>query len=71
MGDRNLIFYADDRRTVGRDHIRVQYALTVTVAMFGLVGIDTNLDKTKALVRNPRYIWGDWSEEAYKRRASI
>ena len=30
----------------------------------------TNLDKTKNLVCTPGYIWGKWSEAAYKRRAS-
>ena len=33
-GERNLIFYADDKRIGGRDHIWVQDALTVSVAMF-------------------------------------
>ena len=33
-GERSLIFYAGDRRIGGRDHIWVQDALTVSVAMF-------------------------------------
>ena len=33
-GERNLIFYADDSRIGGRDHIWFQYALTVSVAKF-------------------------------------
>ena len=48
--ERNLIFYADDGRIEGRDHIRIQYALTVIDTMLRLVGPETNLDKTKALV---------------------
>ena len=33
-GEHNLIFYVDDRRIGGRDHIWVQDALTVSVAIF-------------------------------------
>ena len=25
------------------------------------MGLETNLEKTKALVRTPGYIWGEWS----------
>ena len=38
--------------------------------MFQWMGLETNLDKTKALVCTPGYIWGKWSEAAYKRRAT-
>ena len=57
-GERNLLFFADDRRILGRDHIWVQDALTVTVAIFQRVGLEANLEKKKALVCNPVYIWG-------------
>ena len=33
-GERNLILYADVGRIVGRDHIWLKEALTVTVAIF-------------------------------------
>ena len=33
-GERNLIFYAEDGRIGGRDHIWVQDALTVSVMIF-------------------------------------
>ena len=59
-GERNLVFYADDRRVVGRDHIWAQDALMVAVVMFRRVGLETNLEKTKALVCTPGYIWGKW-----------
>ena len=49
-GKRNLIFYVDDRRICGRDHIWVQDALTVLVAMFQPMELETNLDNNKALV---------------------
>ena len=32
-GERNLVFYVDDKRIAGRDHIWVQEALTVTVTI--------------------------------------
>ena len=41
------MFYADDERVVGRDHIWLQDALTVMVEMFKRVGLETNLEKTK------------------------
>ena len=68
VGKRNLISYADDRRIGGRDHIWVQDALMVSVAMFIQMGLDTNLENTKALVCTPWDIWGEWIEAAYKRR---
>ena len=65
-GERNLVFYADDGRIVGRDHIWVQDSLTMTVGVFMRVDIETNLEKNKAMVCNPGYIWGKWSKSAYK-----
>ena len=38
--------------------------------MFKRVGLDTNLEKIKSLVCTPGYIWGKWSKEVYKRRAT-
>ena len=34
------------------------------------MGLETNLEKTKYLVCTHRYIWGKWSEAAYKRRST-
>ena len=51
--ERNLIFYADEGRIGGRDHIWAKDALPVNVAIFRLVGLDTNLEKTKDLVCTP------------------
>ena len=42
-GERNLMLYADGGRMSGQDHIWVQDALMVTVAMFKRLGIKTNL----------------------------
>ena len=46
-GERNLVFYVDDRWIELTDYIWVQDALTVTVAMFRRVGLETNMEKTK------------------------
>ena len=69
-GERNLIFYADDRRIGGTDHIWIQDALMVSVLMFRRVVLETNLEKKKALVCTPVYIWCKWREAAYKSRAT-
>ena len=42
-GERNLVFFTDERRIAGRDHIWVQNALTVIVAMFRREDLKTNL----------------------------
>ena len=44
-GKRNLVFYADDGRIAGRDHDWVQDDLTVELAMFQRMGMETNLEK--------------------------
>ena len=63
-GERNLVFYEDDRRIAGRDLIWVQDALAVIVEAFRRVGLETNLEKTKEMVCTPGYIWGKWSKAA-------
>ena len=69
-GARNLVFNADEGRIAGRDHKWVQVALTVTVVMFQRMGLEMNLEKTKAIVCTPGFIWEKWGELAYKRRAT-
>ena len=66
VSERNLIFYADDGRIAGRDHMWVQDALSVTVEMFRRVGLEKNLENTKTMVCTPGFIWGKWGEKAYK-----
>ena len=65
-GERNLVVYAYDGSIAGRGHEWVQYLLTVTVAMFRRVVLDANLEKIKALVCTPSFIWGEWGETVYK-----
>ena len=59
-GEINLVFYTNDGRIDGRDHEWVQDALKVTVAMFLRMGLNANLNSTKAMVCTLRCIWGDW-----------
>ena len=61
-GERNLVFYADDGRILGQDHEWVQDALSITVAMFCRMGLETNLENTKAMVCTPGFVWGKWGE---------
>ena len=56
--ERNIIFYADDSRILGQDHVWFQDALSATVEMFRRMGLETNLEKTKTMVFTPRFIWG-------------
>ena len=65
-GERNLIFYDNDRRILGRDHEWVQDSLLVTVEMFHRMELETNIEKTKAVVCTPGFIWRNWGEQAYK-----
>ena len=59
-GDKNLVFYANDGRILGRDHEWVQYLLIVTVSMFLRMGLGANLEKTNSIVFTPGFIWGEW-----------
>ena len=57
MGDRNLILYVDDKRIVGQEYEWVHDALLVAVALLCGIGPEANLEKTKAMVCTPRFIW--------------
>ena len=50
--------------------IWVQAALTTMVRNFERVGLHTNLNKTKAMICTPRFIWGHQGAKAYKRRST-
>ena len=69
-GEQNLILYADDGQIAGQGHIWVQDTLTVMVAMFWRMGLDTNMDKTKSMVCTTGFIWGILSDTTYKQRAT-
>ena len=57
-GEQKICFYSDDGRITGRDPIWVQVLLTKMVRMFERVGLQTNLDNTKATICTPGFIWG-------------
>ena len=38
--------------------------------MFHRMGMAANLEKTKAVVCMPGFIWGKWGDTSYKRRAT-
>ena len=69
-GEHSICFYADGGRISGRDLIWVQTALTTMVRMFERVGFQTNLNKTKAMICTPGFIWGQQGAESYKRKAT-
>ena len=63
-GEHYISFYADDGRISGRDPIWVQAVLTTMVRIFVRYGLQTNLDKTKAMICTPGFIWGQQGSEA-------
>ena len=65
-GEHNICLYADGRRIAGRDLIWVQTVLTTMVRMFERVGLQTNLNNTKAMMSTPGLIQGKQGAEAYK-----
>ena len=65
-GERNLVFYADDRTIVWREHEWVLNALVVTVDILFRMGLESNLKKTMAMVCTPRFIWVKSGLRAYK-----
>ena len=68
-GEHNICFYAYDGRIEGGDPIWVQAALTKMVRMFDRVGLQTNLDNTKAMICTPGFVWGQQGDEAYHQGA--
>ena len=64
--EHNICFYTDDGQIAGQDPIWVQAVLTTMVRIFERVGLQTNLDKTKAMICRPRFIWEQQGAEAYK-----
>ena len=55
-GDSNLISYADNERIAGQYHEWVQDVLSVTVSMFSRMGLETNLENTKAMICTSGFI---------------
>ena len=57
-GEHNICFYEDDGLIERQDTIWVQAALTKMVIMFERVGLQMNLNKTKAVICMPGLILG-------------
>ena len=55
-GERNIVFYVDDRRIAVQDHEWVHYSMTVAVAIFRRMGLEMNLGKTKAVDSTPGFV---------------
>ena len=54
---------------MGQERECVQDSLAVKVDMIFSMGLEANLEKTKAMVCTPRFIWRKWGETAYKKQA--
>ena len=67
-GERNLVFNANDGRIAGWDQKWVLDAMMVTVAISRRMGLENNLKNIRFVVCTPVFIWGKWSEQAYKQR---
>ena len=48
----------------------MQAVLTKMEIIFERVGLQENLNKTKAMICTPGFIWGKQGDEAYKRKAT-
>ena len=70
VGGKNLKFYAYDGLIMGREPYWVHKVLAVMVEMFGRIVLETKLEKTKAMVFTPGFIWGQIGKEAYKWRVT-
>ena len=57
--EHKILFYVDDGQIAGQYSIWLQAAMTTMVRMFEMVGLQTNLDKTKAMICTPGFIWGE------------
>ena len=69
VGEKEIVFYDNNGRMMGRNHIWVQGTLMTLVWIFDQVGIYTNLGKTKSMVCTPGFIWGEMGKEAYNQQA--
>ena len=59
-GERNVIFYADNGRIVGRYHKWFQDVLSVVVEIFWRMALERNIDKSNTMVCTSGFIWMKW-----------
>ena len=57
VGEHKIVFYADNGRIKGRNHIWVQTKLTEVLQIFDRVGLLTNIGKIKTMVRTLGFVW--------------
>ena len=55
---------------MGREPDWVQELMVMTVYMLRSLDLENNLDKTKAMICKPGFVWGHIGEAAYNRRAT-
>ena len=60
----------DDGHIEGHNPIWVHTMLTEVVIMFKRVGLQTKIGKTKEIVCNTEFIWGQQGVAVYKRRGT-
>ena len=63
-------FYADDGLIAARGPSTLQKAINTLVAIFERVGLQTNTEKTEAMMVVPGRIWTPLTKEAYQVRMS-
>ena len=62
-GEHNICFYADYGGRAGRDPIWMQAVLMTMVGIFERVGLQTNLNNTKAMIYTLGFVWGQQGDE--------
>ena len=67
-GEQKIVFYVDDRHIAGCKPIWVHKILPDVVRVFEIMGIHTNLGKTKEMVCTLGFVWGKQGIVVYKRR---
>ena len=68
-GHFSAVFYANDGMVSASDPAWLQGAFSALVAIFGRVGLRTNVDKTVSMACHPCWAWtGNQTTEGYRRR---
>eukprot|EP00978_Attheya_sp_CCMP212_P045223 scaffold338211_cov31-Attheya_sp.AAC.1 len=68
VGEKCVLFYADDGLVAAMDKDWVQESFETLINLFERVGLLTNTQKTKAMICTPGHISGRQSDYVYERR---
>jgi hypothetical protein len=68
VGEKCVLFYADDGLVAAMDKGWVQESFDTLINLFERVGLRTNTQKTKAMICTPGHISGRQSDYVYERR---